>query len=336
MRKWFAGLILFLSCSLMLLCGACAAFPVFRETVTPEPTYTPAPTPTPTATPVPTPTPTPTPVPTPVGLCGGLYDVFTEGEIVQTENSFQSERVAIFYENIVWTQADSPVGRKMSIHVARIYVQDIESLQAFAFTSAIPVRIAAAELNAVLVASGDYFNWRATGLAVRNGEVLRESLDPQRDICIIWRDGSMEHFEIGHYSADIVHDPNIWHLFSFGPNLLDAEGRANTVFHADAVDPDGRPVPYGNPGHYKTSNARMVLGYVAPGYYMLVSVEAAGRVSSGIRIDELATLMESLGCTKAYNLDGGHTARMWFGGEVRCERGSAERFVRDVLAILLP
>ncbi|MCL2672485.1 MAG: phosphodiester glycosidase family protein [Clostridiales bacterium] len=327
---------------ILLLCAltsACSGLSLVQgDGRTPEATtrsveiVTATPSPSPTPTPEPTPEPTPTPVPTPDGLCGGRYDVFTDGEVIETENSYQTDRIALFYEELVWTKEDSPIGKRMYIHICHIYVQDIESFQAFTYREHTRMKAIATKVDAVFAISGDFYAWRDEGLVVRNGEVIRATVDTYRDICVIYRDGRMESFERGHYSADIAQDPDVWHILSFGPILLDEEGRALKQFHTEGVSASGRPVT-SNPGHYATRTARVGIGYYAPGHYVIVNVEFPGKRSAGIYMTEFAELMESLGCEKAYNLDGGRTARMWFGNALRCDGETPERSLLDVLAI---
>ena len=51
------------------------------------------------------------------------------------------------------------------------------------------------------------------------------------------------------------------------------------------------------------------------------------------QLEQTARLMESLGCTAAYNLDGGQSAAMWFGGEVISTPYRGGRTVGDAIVI---
>ena len=53
-------------------------------------------------------------------------------------------------------------------------------------------------------------------------------------------------------------------------------------------------------------NPRTGIGYFEPGHYCLVVVDGRdGDSAPGASIEEFASVFESLGCTQAYNLDGG-------------------------------
>ena len=65
----------------------------------------------------------------------------------------------------------------------------------------------------------------------------------------------------------------------------------------------------------RENNPRTMLGMVEPGHFIAVVV--VGRqegYSVGISGEESAKLMKELGCTLAYNLDGGQSAAMIFMG----------------------
>ena len=95
-----------------------------------------------------------------------------------------------------------------------------------------------------------------------------------------------------------------WQVWSFGPELLDDEGKALTSFNSVVLP----------------NNPRAAIGYVEPGHYYLVEVEGsrggAYSGSRGMKMYELANLFESLGCRSAYNLDGGRTVGFAWMGEL--------------------
>ena len=81
-------------------------------------------------------------------------------------------------------------------------------------------------------------------------------------------------------------------------------------------------------------NPRSAIGYYEPGHYCLVIVD--GRQdghSAGMRIPHLAQVFADLGCTCAYNLDGGGTAVMLFNGEIYSRQSNGGRDLGDILLI---
>ena len=61
--------------------------------------------------------------------------------------------------------------------------------------------------------------------------------------------------------------------------------------------------------------ARAAIGMVEKGHYWCVIVEGRIRESKGMTCHQLAELMGSLGCSMAFNLDGGWTSAMVFMGK---------------------
>jgi len=53
---------------------------------------------------------------------------------------------------------------------------------------------------------------------------------------------------------------------------------------------------------------------VSPGYYLAVIAEGRIKTSRGISVRQLGEMMMDLGCTLAFNLDGGWTSAMVFMG----------------------
>ncbi|MBR5095012.1 MAG: phosphodiester glycosidase family protein, partial [Oscillospiraceae bacterium] len=82
---------------------------------------------------------------------------------------------------------------------------------------------------------------------------------------------------------------------------------------------------------------RTAIGYYEPGHYCFVVVD--GRQwghSDGAEIADLARLMESLGCTLAYNLDGGASSMMIFHGKTVDKPSNGGRYINDMLIITEP
>ena len=93
-------------------------------------------------------------------------------------------------------------------------------------------------------------------------------------------------------------------------------------------------------GGVSPANPRAVIGYYEPGHYCLVQVDGRGTKSrfsgknSGMTLKQLADYMESLGCKKAYNLDGGQSALMWFNGQVISTPYKGGRAVGDIVYVI--
>ena len=338
MKRWIALLLLFLLCA----CETPAPVTVVPTAVpTPETVdleikpglsetaeiLTPVPTesPVPTETPEPTPTPTPSPTPTPEGLCGGRYPDKFSDEPIKTENSYHSKSISVE----VTTYETKGVYHKGNVvyHVADIYVQDVTSIKAAAavdFTTNytdLPDTIAK-NVGALVAIDGDTYGRTTKGFIIRNGILYRKRRIDEKDLCVLYRDGRMETFEHNKYDMQTIIDQDPWMVWNFGPALLDE---------------NGQPYPnyYNEPERMRYEHPRSVLGYYEPGHYCFVVVD--GRqpgYSEGVTLNNLAQMMVDLGCVRAYNMDGGGSAIMYWDGGVHSKVSSGTRTISDIIYLL--
>ncbi|MCL2695113.1 MAG: phosphodiester glycosidase family protein [Clostridiales bacterium] len=270
----------------------------------------------------PLPTPAPTPEPTPSGLCGGRFDVFTDGEVIQTENEYRTREVAVFLSE-VHRQPGEISDYQVSYLLADIYVQNIADLRCATAKGSLDSRMRVRDLaetsRAAIAITGDYTAWRDKGFSVRNGEIFRTKEHKTRDIGVMFSDGVLRTFEAGTFDVQEILALNPLHVWSFGPELLSENGASKTEFCSTIAG---------------KRSSRAVIGYYEPGHYCFVLVFYSTRQSSGILMADLSRLMQELGCVSAYNLDGGATAHMYFNGKVhRAHNGT--RPVNDIIYVPL-
>ena len=252
------------------------------------------------ATPTPVPSPAPESSQAPVKQYSGVWgekfaDKFTDGEVVRTENSYRSENV-----NVTLTHVEES---GLAYTVADIYISDLKYLRAAfgpkGYGSRGLTADLAAENDAVVAISGDYYSARQEGIVVRNGVLYREKRF--EDVCLLLSDGRMVTVPAAAVNLDAIKAAAPWQVWSFGPRLLDDEGKAIPKI----------------PHAVERKNPRSAIGYVEPGHYYFVQVDGRGAFGShGMTLEELSALFESLGCVSAYNLDGGQTAGIAWGGEL--------------------
>lgn len=264
--------------------------------------------------------PTEEPTPEPTGLLKGKYsDKFTDGEIIQDENGYKSKNVCIEMTNVTTMVR----GYEVAYYVADIYVQDISCFRtAMAETdnNKEPVTVMANRHNAIVAVSGDYWMFKRRGLVIRNGELFRDELHPDQDVCVLYQDGTMETYLAGEVDLDYIYSKYPYQAWSFGPRLL-TNGQPMTEFNTEV----------------ENWNPRCALGYYEPGHYCFVLVD--GRQTSysyGLTMQDLSQLMYDLGCSEAYNLDGGMTAMMAYNGELRSIPCGGGRQNCDILYIAEP
>ena len=246
-------------------------------------------------------------------------DRFTE-EVVRTENSYTSQEVSITIDTVV----DTYDKRQVTYYVADIYVAGIENFKTaiangkFTYYGDQAPLTLAEETGGILSVNGDFATVHKKGFIVRNSEVYLSDLN--KGVCVMYPDGTMETYDQGTYQvADILAREPV-HVWSFGPSLLDAEGKALTEFKL-ASGIGGR-------------HPRCAVGYYEPGHYCFVLVDGRQNgYSDGITMPNLAAIFEKLGCKVAYNLDGGRSAVMMFGSEFYSRPYLDGRDLGDILYI---
>lgn len=222
-------------------------------------------------------------------------DKFTDGDVVQTENSYKSGNINITVSKI---EEDGII-----YHVADIYITDIRYLRGgfshgvYSARSA-PISETASLYNAVVALSGDHYRARYEGIVVRNGVLYRESRFA--DVCVLYTDGVMATFADEDFDLEAESEKGIWQVWSFGPMLLD-NGQAMTQFNSEL----------------QRANPRSAIGYFEPGHYCFVQVDGRIESSRGMTLEVLSQLFADLGCTVAYNLDGGQSSGIVWQGQLQ-------------------
>ena len=244
---------------------------------------------------------TPEPVRVYSGMWGEKFaDKFTEGEVIRTENSYQSENVNVSLERF---EEDGVI-----YYVADIYISDLKYLHSGFANGAYNggfqmLGDMAHEAGAIVALSGDHYGGRYEGIVVRDGVLYRDTRFA--DVCVLLNDGTMVTLENDELDLDDLKAAAPYQVWSFGPELLDEEGKAMTRFNSMVLP----------------NNPRAAIGYVEPGHYYFVEVEGsrtgAWSGSRGMKMEELSRLFESLGCASAYNLDGGSSAGLAWMGELK-------------------
>ena len=236
-------------------------------------------------------------------------------EVVHTDNQYINKNVNV---TVSTTNENGVI-----YHVADIFVRDVQNLQAdfatengFGYTKKHNALIwdAAKRVNAFVAVNGDQYGARKEGVIVRNGVLYRDELF--EDVCVLKNDGTMVTYGESEFTTDLIAD-GAWQVWSFGPELLDENGNTMTEFNTTV----GK------------ANPRTAIGMVEPLHYVLVTVDGRGE-SAGLSMADLSALMKELGCTAAYNLDGGATAAMAVDGELY-STPSDTRSVSDIIYVAM-
>ena len=244
-------------------------------------------------------------------------DQFVSGEPVRTENSYKSENVSV-----TLTQYSVPE-QELTYYVQDVYVADIECIRnVFAkdtFGKGITEEVLEMDnrVGAIGAINGDYYGHGSVGVVIRNGVLYRESWAADLDVMVLFRDGTMKAYSSEkEFNAQEVMAAGAWQAWCFGPSLLDENGELHESYKRTNHDP------------------RTVFGMIEPGHYLLITIDGRqGSYSEGTTYRETAELCKALGCKVAYNLDGGKTSQMTFGGQIANQPYEGGRKVSDLIYI---
>lgn len=268
----------------------------------------------------PTPAPTLAPIPAVEETNDSLpYPFWSEGAL-WIGDSYRSPTMSVDLRIV----RDSETFKKRVVYyVADIHVSDVTMIRTEAYSGDFnrprygSVKKMADRVNALIAISGDYCGYQSGSLIIRNGEVYR-SLINDSDVCLLLRSGELVTVQSSKLSLKKILELDPWQAWQFGPSLLDEDGTAKTSFPSSDVS-------QGNP--------RSCIGFVEPGHYVFVAVDGRQTASRGLTLKELAWLMQSLGCVRAYNLDGGASAHMYWKTDILNNPSKGGRSISDIIYV---
>ena len=231
------------------------------------------------------------------------YDAYLKSlDGVFTQNSYHDDDISIEISSM--RRFDS------NIYIADIYINDIKYLKsAFAnneFGRNIKESTSniAKSSNAILAINGDYYGFRDYGCVLRNGIIYRDIKNPdekQQDL-VIYSDGRLEVEYENKIDLQQLKENGAIHVISFGPEL---------IHNNEIVVHEKQEVPISSP-----SNPRTAIGIYDKGHYIFVVSDGRTDESKGLSLYQLSQCIKELGCTMAYNLDGGGSTTMFFNNQI--------------------
>ena len=231
----------------------------------------------------------PAPAPNPAGY---VSETAYEDETISV--TLESKKIGDSVYNIAWVKIADP--SQLRTALAGPYGSK---------KTAKPLEMAMAS-NAVVAINGDYFQYSARGYTVRQGETFIKTLSKKGlDLLIIDEAANFHIIKKSskkELAAFMESGHTIVNAFTFGPALV-KDGEVQTIYNSYGFAPQDRA-------------PRVGIGQMGPLEYVLVMVD--GRMddySRGITIKMLAEFMGELGCQQAFNLDGGGSSAMVFGGK---------------------
>ncbi|ROS78605.1 phosphodiester glycosidase family protein [Cellulomonas sp. PhB143] len=258
-------------------------------------------------------------------------DTATSGDddTAVTDTSYTSGGTSISIDTVTEGSGDDTV----TYYVADVVLDDATTLRSAFAQDEFGTNIVedtsdiAADNDAILAINGDYYGFRDTGIVIRDGVVFRD--EGAREGLAFYRDGHVEVYDETATDAQTLVDDGVWNTLSFGPAILeDGEVPAGI----DDVEVDT------NVGNHSIQGAqpRTAIGVVDENHLVLVVVDGRSPgYSAGVTMTGLATIMQGLGATTAYNIDGGGSSTMYFDGALVNDplgRGQ-ERGTSDILYV---
>ena len=281
-----------------------------------ETAFTPAPADTaPAGMPLSTPAPTTVFVP----WVEKFADQFT-ADIVSQEQGYSSPDLCIRISKVQYGKAKTAM-----YYLADIYLTDIRQFETVLAKDKYgslreSVKSMAQRHDALLAITGDYYGNQKTGVVIRNGIVHRQEKSAC-DVCVLYYDGTMRTFSPDAFSLEQAISDGAYQTWCFGPMLLDEQGR---------------PIPdekLNTSKNIRRANPRSGIGYYEPGHYCFVVVDGRTDDASGMTLEEFSKLFAELGCKAAYNMDGGRSAEIYYGGTILNDPYKGGRSVSDCLII---
>ncbi|WP_246281398.1 phosphodiester glycosidase family protein [Saccharibacillus qingshengii] len=251
-----------------------------------------------------------------------------EVNAVSDDWSYSSEDIDIQIEQVITGSGSDQI----TYYVADVVLQDAADLKSALANNSFGTNITdktsniASEAGAILAINGDYYGFRDDGVIIRNGTLYRD--EPIRDAAALMSDGTMQTYDETAVSSSELLESGVLNTLSFGPILIQ-NGEIVGDFSSVSIDKN-----FGNRS-IQDANPRTAIGMISANHYVFVVVDGRSDESRGMTLDELAAVMQNLGATEAYNLDGGGSSTMYFKGRVvnNPQGENKERGVSDILYV---
>ena len=303
-----------------------------HEIASPTPTHEPTPSPTPIPEPTPSPTPThdPTPSPTPKATLAPTVEPllpidFSPGMKPKAEG-FSAD--GLFYsDSTISVQIETGRYLNSDFWVATIKIADASQLRTaardnFDIAREIKGTQLAQRQNAVLAINGDYYSYTGSGYVVRQGKLILDILNGDRDVLLIDQEGDFHGIPMaspGDINEEQYGNRRIMQSFYFGPLLvIDGEVNVNMSLRTDMAANENRQ--------------RMAIAQCGHLTYKCICCGPPARGSAGLTLRDFADLVAMQDVYIAYNLDGGDSTMMIFNGEkINDVRSRSTRNIVDLI-----
>jgi exopolysaccharide biosynthesis protein len=234
-----------------------------------------------------------------------------ENETVLSDDwSYESDSISIALKKVTTGSGNDTV---------TYFVADVQLADATALASAFAknefgrniieyTSVIAQENNAIFAINGDYYGFRSDGIVIRNGVIYQDL--PARIGLAFYKDGTKKIYDETQTTAQILLDAGVWNTLSFGPALIENGVTATNLGTVNIDTNIGNHSIQGN-------NPRTGVGIIDSNHFVFVVVDGRSKgYSRGVSLTEFAQIFKNLGCSDAYNIDGGGSSTMYFMGRV--------------------
>jgi len=263
------------------------------------------------------------------GLCEeALFDRFCYTGVAESPGEYyRNDKVSVEIRCLQYEKDVDGKHRNITCYVAEICLQDVSYFKSALSSDAYHAKRElvfdmAKEHNALVAISGDFYDSSLhSGPVNRNGVWYRTEIGEAQDLCVLQYDGTLKILLAGTYTEEDLAKLNPYQLWCFGPSLIADDGGLPETYNSTITE----------------ENPRSALGSDGPGHYFFVLVDGRRpEYSSGLTLEGLSELFLDLGCTVAYNLDGGKTAVMATKDALVSIPIGNQRLVSDILYIEAP
>ena len=234
----------------------------------------------------------------------------------ESESSFSSSAIVpTFTENSYTDEHMTLTISTLRRHNTTVYVADIQvddplylktALAHDTYGRNITQKTSSMATNhgAFFAINGDYYGARSDGFVVRNGTLYRNTKNTSASgqALIMDSEGNFSILNESQTSRQDLIDTHPLHAWSFGPALI----KDGTIAVTSSSEVN----------QSSSSNPRTAIGQIAVGHYVCIVSDGRLTNEAGLSLLELAQEFAALGCTQAYNLDGGGSSTMWFNGRI--------------------
>lgn len=269
----------------------------------------------------------------PLCALGEALPIDLSGGVPPREACYQGEYV--YEDDSIRVEIERMEVNRTQCYVARITIRDASQLRtapAYAFNRAQTAEIdaIARRVDAVFAISGDYFAYQLQhkgSYLVRQGQLYADVPIDGRDVLVI--DSAGDFHIVGGKTKDetkaaieALSPLGIVNTFNFGPGL---------VIEGEVLDPAYDAVFNFSEGkHRRCAIAQVQRGRLE--YLCICCDGSKDEGSAGMTLAEFSAFVASLGVQNAYNLDGGNTTAMYFGGsKINAENSAYSRPISDII-----